>query len=113
MNPPSDVPELSATELKSRLDNGDAPVLVDVREHFERRIADLPEQGQLRIPTGEFMARYKEIDPKGEVVIYCRSGNRSAWAAKLLLDRGYERVFNLTGGVLAWREEVDPTLQAY
>jgi adenylyltransferase/sulfurtransferase len=113
MNLPTDVPEITATELKRRLDNGSKPLLVDVREHFEHRIADLPEYGQIRIPTGEFVARSKEIDRGTEVVVYCRSGSRSAWAARFLLDRGYERVLNLKGGVLAWREDVDPTLQAY
>ena len=88
-------------------------MLVDVREHFERRIADLPENGQLRIPTGELYQRMTEIDRGRTVVVYCRSGSRSAWAARLLLERGYPNVLNLRGGVLAWREEVDPSLPAY
>lgn len=111
--PPPDVPEITPTDLKSRLGNGDDPLLVDVREHFERRIADLPEVGQLRIPTGEFFQRMGELDRGRTIVVYCRSGGRSEWAARLLLERGYEKVFNLRGGVLGWREQVDPTLQAY
>lgn len=113
MNLPTDVPEITATALKARLDDGDVPLLVDVREHFERRIADIPEHGQVRIPTGEFMARMREIDRNDEIIVYCRSGGRSAWAARVLIERGYPRVLNLRGGVLAWREEVDPTLRAY
>ncbi len=113
MNLPADVPEITATELKNRMKEGDVPLLVDVREHFERRIADLPEHAQMRIPTGELMARMNEMARDDEIVIYCRSGHRSAWATRLLRDRGYAKVFNLKGGVLAWREEVDPTLQAY
>jgi adenylyltransferase/sulfurtransferase len=113
MNLPADVPEITATELKNRMDEGDAPLLVDVREHFERRIADLPQNGQIRMPIGELMARMGELPRDGEIVIYCRSGNRSAWAVTLMLQRGYAKVFNLKGGVLAWREEVDPSLQAY
>lgn len=108
-----DVPEITPTELKSRLDNGDAPLLVDVRERFERRIADLPEHGQIRIPTGEFFQRMAELDRDRTIVLYCRSGGRSAWAARLLLERGYPKVLNLRGGVLGWREEIDPTLRAY
>ena len=107
------VPEISATELKARLDSGDVPLLVDVREPFEIPIADLPGHGQLRIPTGEFMQRMGEIDTDREVVVYCRSGQRSEWAAKLLLHRGFEQVLNLSGGILRWREEVDPSLSAY
>lgn len=107
------VPVISPTDLKSRLDSGDVPFLVDVREPFEPAIADLPDHGQLRIPTGEFMQRMSEIDSTQEVVLYCRSGQRSEWAAKLLIQRGFERVLNMTGGVLAWRAEVDPSLRAY
>ena len=113
MTDSSDVPEITPTELKARLDSGDVPVLVDVREHFERRIADLPEHGQARIPTGEILQRLGELDRAAPLVIYCRSGSRSAWAARLLQERGFENVLNLKGGVLAWRAEVDPTLQAY
>ena len=107
------IPEITPTELKARLDNGDSPVLVDVRERFEQRIADLPNHDQLRMPTGEFLHRIDEIDRDREVVLYCRSGSRSAWAARLLMDRGFDSVLNLKGGVLAWKAEVDPTLRAY
>jgi rhodanese-related sulfurtransferase len=115
MHPPDvvDVPEITPVDLKSRLEDGDALLLVDVREHFERRIADLPEHGQLRIPTGEFFQRMGEVGRDRTVVVYCRSGTRSAWAARVLLDRGYPNVLNLRGGILAWREEVDPSLRAY
>lgn len=107
------VPEITPTQLKERLDAGDVPVLVDVREPVEATIADLPDHGQRRIPTGEFPARFAELDPASELVIYCRSGARSAWATAILMDHGYERVFNLRGGVLGWRVEVDPSLAAY
>jgi rhodanese-related sulfurtransferase len=113
MTQSADVPEITATELKARLDRGEVPTLLDVRELFERRIADLPEHGQARIPTGEILLRMDELDRGAPLVIYCRSGSRSAWAARLLLERGFQNVLNLKGGVLAWREEVDPTLQAY
>jgi len=113
MNHPIDVAEITPEELKTRLDAGDVPLMVDVRETFERDIADLPEHGQLRIPTGHFLQRMDEIDPEQEVVVYCRSGGRSEWAAKLLLQKGYGKVLNLRGGVLAWRQDVDPTLRAY
>jgi rhodanese-related sulfurtransferase len=107
------VPVISPTDLKARLDSGDVLLLVDVRESFELAIADLPEYGQLRIPTGEFMQRMSEIDPSQEVVLYCRSGQRSEWAATLLMRDGHEQVLNMTGGVLGWRAEVDPSLRAY
>ena len=80
----SDVPDITATELAVRLDAGDVPVLLDVREHYEAEIADLPEHGQVRIPTGEFAELLEELDRHGEPVIYCTIGSRSAWATRLL-----------------------------
>ena len=113
MNQSPDVPEITPQELKDRLDAGDVPVLVDVREYHEAEIADLPQHDQLRIPTGEFSQRMDEVSPDADVVLYCRSGGRSAWATAILMQRGYERVLNLKGGVLGWRADVDPTLRAY
>jgi rhodanese-related sulfurtransferase len=111
------VPIITATELKQRLDAGDVTsgslLLVDVREYHEADIADLPDHGQARIPTGEFPERYEELARDKEIVLYCRSGRRSDWAGKILLQKGYSRVLNLKGGVLAWRSEVDPDLPAY
>lgn len=113
MTADSDFPEITATELKERLDRGDVPVLVDVREHFERRIADLPDHGQLRVPTAELLQRSGEIGHDKPVVIYCRTGSRSSWATRLLCQRGFTNVVNLKGGLMAWRAEVDPSVQAY
>lgn len=113
MNQPADAPEITPTELKARMDAGNAPALLDVREPFEQRIADLPDVGQARIPTAQILVRMEELDPAEELVVYCRSGGRSAWAARILLDRGFENVLNLKGGVLGWREEVDPSLDEY
>lgn len=108
-----DVPEITATELKARLDRDQPLVLVDVREPFEREIADLPEVGQKRIPIADLGDRADELDPDENLVLYCRSGSRSRRGTELLLERGYGKVFNLKGGVLAWREQVDPSLRAY
>ena len=84
-----------------------------MREAFEREIADLPAVGQRHIPLGEFVDRMGEIDQDSDVVVYCRTGARSHWAVGLLIGRGYTRALNLKGGVMAWREEIDPSLQAY
>jgi adenylyltransferase/sulfurtransferase len=86
---------------------------VDVREPHEYAIADLPPAGQKKIPMRELAARADELDRDAELVLYCRSGARSGRAAAHLMVRGFERVWNLKGGVLQWREEVDPSLQAY
>ena len=110
---PTGVPEITPTELKERLDRGDSVILVDVREPHEYPIADLPEVGQKRIPMREIATRADELDPGAELVIYCRSGARSGKVAAHLIARGFDRVWNLKGGLLKWREEVDPSLQAY
>lgn len=107
------VPEIGVTDLKDALERGEEMVLVDVREPFEREIADLPEVGQLRIPVGELDARVRELDPGDRIVLYCRTGARSAWATELLRARGYDGVLNLRGGLMAWRDQVDSTLPAY
>ena len=105
--------EISPAELKERVDGGDPPLLVDVREAFERQIADLPYPGQLRIPVGQIPSRGLELDPDSEIVMYCRSGPRSAWATERLMEMGFKRVLNLKGGLLAWKAEIDPDLPVY
>ena len=104
---------ITPLELKARMDAGDTPVLVDVRESFEIAIADLPDAGQLRIPMREVADRLSEIPKDGEVVVYCRSGARSDQVAQFLQSHGFGPVKNLIGGVLRWREDVDPSLTAY
>ncbi len=105
--------EISPLELKERMDRGDPLVLVDVRERFERRFADLPDVGQIQMPVKEIPSRGRELDQTAEIVLYCRSGPRSAWATERLMEMGYMRVLNLQGGVMGWRAQVDPTLPRY
>lgn len=105
--------EITPTELKERLDREQPLLLVDVREAFEREIADLPDAGQRHIPLGEFPQRAGELDRDRPIVVYCRTGSRSAWAAQFLRAQGYDGVLNLVGGVMGWRDEVDPTLPEY
>ncbi len=107
------IPIITPSELKARIDAGDVPILLDVREPFELAIADLPELEQLRIPVGDVGERMSEIPKDQEVIVYCRSGGRSEAVAKLLKSMGWGGVVNLDGGVLRWREDIDPSLQAY
>jgi rhodanese-related sulfurtransferase len=105
--------DIKPLELKERMEQGQALLLIDVREPFEREIADLPDHGQRGIPMAEFPQRLDELPRDRPIVVYCRTGSRSAWAAQFLRARGFESVWNLDGGVMAWREDVDPTLEAY
>jgi len=109
----TEVPEMEPSELKERIDNEQPLVLLDVREPFEAQIADLPEHNTRRIPTGQLPSCVSDLDPDDTYVVYCRSGARSAWAVQLLMREGFENVLNLKGGVLGWRQDVDPSLQAY
>jgi adenylyltransferase/sulfurtransferase len=107
------IPQITATELKERLDAGDRVVLIDVREPFEWDIANLGEFGARMIPLGEVLERADEIERDADVVLYCRSGSRSAGALRQLRARGYHRLLNLRGGLLAWAEEIDPEMSTY
>lgn len=109
----SEIPEITPTELNERMRGGESIRLIDVRELHEPQIADLPDWGQELIPMREFLDRMDEIDPEAEVVLYCRSGARSGWAVRQLLESGYTKVWNLRGGILGWKQEVDPSIQEY
>jgi adenylyltransferase/sulfurtransferase len=108
-----EVPEMSVTELKARLDHGDRLTLIDVREPHEWEIGNLEPQGARLIPLGELPERMDEIDPAEEIVLHCRSGGRSARALELLREHGYRRLWNLEGGILAWSDEIDPSIPKY
>src|SRR5207244_9596454 len=104
------VPEITPRELKSRLDRGDDLFILDVREPYEFQICNL--KGHL-IPLGELPRRVHEVDSSREIVAHCRSGKRSAEAVDFLRKAGFRKVLNLKGGILAWSDEVDPSLPKY
>lgn len=107
------VPTITPLELKERLDRGERITLLDVREPFEHEIANLDALGAKLIPLGELPDRLSEIDPYGEVVVFCRVGGRSAKAVKQLHAAGLRRARNLKGGIIAWAREVDPSVPRY
>jgi sulfur-carrier protein adenylyltransferase/sulfurtransferase len=105
--------EIEVTQLKERLDRGDDLDLIDVREPFEWRIANLEPYGARLIPMGELGDRVDELDPEREIVFYCRSGARSGDVVRHLRGQGYHRARNLVGGVLAWGAQIDPSFPRY
>jgi sulfur-carrier protein adenylyltransferase/sulfurtransferase len=107
------VPEITATDLKSRIERGEPTVILDVREPHEWDIVNIKEHGAKLIPLGELTEHLHEVEQLGDVVIHCRSGARSARAVKQLQKAGFTRVWNLKGGILAWQEQVDPALPRY
>jgi rhodanese-related sulfurtransferase len=98
-------------ELKSLLDTGAKPVLLDVRQPEEVKAASIA--GALCIPMNEVPFRLDELDTGKEYVVFCHHGMRSQQVAQLLKMRGYKKVKNLTGGIDAWSMTVDPKTPRY
>jgi molybdopterin/thiamine biosynthesis adenylyltransferase/rhodanese-related sulfurtransferase len=105
------VPSISPTELKAKMDRGDAFVLVDVREPFEHDICRIA--SARLIPLGQLPSRMSELDSADEIVLQCKSGVRSARALKLLQEAGFAKLLNLEGGILAWADSVDSSVAKY
>ena len=105
------VPEITPTEFAALAAEGQAPLLLDVREDWELAIARL--DGAVHIPMGQVPDRLAELDREARIVVMCRSGGRSATVARFLQQQGYQDVRNLAGGILAWGEELDPGLPSY
>jgi len=105
------VSEITASQLQARRAAGTAPVVIDVREAWELQLASIP--GVLHIPMNEIPAKLAELDKDSEIVVMCRSGGRSMQVAQFLARNGFRSVANLTGGILAWSREVDPSVQQY
>lgn len=104
--------EITATELKARLDGGDDIQLIDVRQPDEYAFARI--EGAKLIPLGEIMSRMNEIDASRETVIHCKMGGRSARAIQALQQAGFKgSLRNLVGGITAWSNEVDPHVPKY
>jgi adenylyltransferase/sulfurtransferase len=104
------VPDITPRELKARLDRGDDLYVLDVREPHEYQICNI---GGHLIPLGDLPKRVSELDSSKEIVAHCRSGKRSAEAAEFLRKAGFRKLLNLKGGILAWADEVDPSMPKY
>ena len=104
--------EITATELKQRLDNGDDIQVIDVREANEVAIGRIP--NSVHIPLAQVLNRMEEIDPNRETVVHCKMGGRSARAIDALQRSGFKgNLLNLKGGIIAWSNEVDPSVPKY
>lgn len=104
--------EITASELKARIDAGEDIQLIDVRQPDEYAFAHIA--GAKLVPLGEVIARMGEIDPTRETVIHCKMGGRSARAIEALEQRGFAgSLSNLVGGITAWSNDVDPSVPKY
>ena len=102
--------EISVQDLRRRLEKGEEILLLDVRELYEFKIANI--QGLL-IPLGQLHQKFDELDRSREIVVYCHHGNRSAFAVQFLKNQGFERILNLAGGIDQWSREIDPKVPRY
>ena len=98
-------------ELAAHMQAGHTPTLLDVRESWEWSVCRVP--GAILIPMGELPARVQELNKQAETVVICHHGVRSFHAARYLETLGFDNVVNLSGGVAAWADEVDPAMPRY
>ncbi len=106
----NDIPAISVEELKKKLDTKADVFILDVREPHEYQICNL--KGYL-IPVGDLPKRVSELDSSREIVAYCKMGGRGAKAVNFLRRAGFTKVYNLTGGILAWADRIDPKMPKY
>ena len=105
------VPEISAKELKAKMDLKEKFMILDVREPNEFQINRIP--GAKLIPLGNIPERVHELDTADEIVVNCHFGGRSAKAVQFLQKMGFKKVKNLAGGIDAWSQDVDPSCPRY
>ncbi len=105
------VPVISATELQRKLEAKENFLLVDVREPYEYDIARTP--GAKLLPLGELPSRMSELDSAQEIILLCKNGRRSAQAVRTLQEAGFSKLANVSGGIEAWADEVDPSVPKY
>ena len=103
--------EITPVDLKTRIDRGDRPFILDVREPEEVALAAFPDA--TNIPMGDIPSRLTELDPDRETIVICHHGIRSAQVAIYLARMGFERAINLAGGIDAWSVAADPTVPRY
>jgi sulfur-carrier protein adenylyltransferase/sulfurtransferase len=104
------IPQMQPEELKRRIDAGEKPFILDVREPHEYQIANL---GGHLIPLNSLQRRVNELDTSQEIVVHCKTGGRSQQAAEFLEKAGFKKVHNLAGGISAWSDKIDPRIPKY
>jgi rhodanese-related sulfurtransferase len=103
--------EISPQDLKARLDRGEPPLLLDVRQDWETKLCRMP--NAVHIPIEEIELRTEELSPDDAIVVYCHQGVRSAAVAEYLRSLGFKDVRNLSGGLDLWARTVDPGMRRY
>lgn len=102
--------EVSVEQLKEMMDNQEDIMLIDVREEYEFETANI---GGFLLPMGTVPHQLDEIPKNKKIIVHCKSGQRSANVVRYLETQGYKDVHNLTGGIFAWIDRIDPSLPKY
>ena len=105
------IKEITVKELKNKFDNNEDFMLLDVRNIQEVLFSKI--NGSIHIPMNEIINRINELDSNKEIIIQCKSGKRSARVCEFLSKNSFNNVKNLSGGILAWAEEIDPSIIVY
>ena len=105
------IPSITVEELQIKLQHPKKNILIDVREPGEYEVACIPNSHL--IPLGELPSRLNELEGFDEIYLHCRSGGRSARALQFLQEQGLKNLFNVEGGILAWADRIDPSIQKY
>ena len=101
--------EKNVQELKSMLDNNEDFILLDVRTEYEVLISKISEKSY-HIPMNDISSKIDELDKNKEIIVYCKSGKRSASVCEFLENNNFLNTYNLQGGILAWAREVDSSI---
>ena len=105
------IKEITVAELKNKFDNNDDFMLLDVRNIQEVLYSKI--ENSVHIPMNEIVDRMNELDSNKEIIIQCKSGKRSARVCEYLMTQNFNNVKNLSGGIIAWADEIDNSIHVY
>ena len=103
--------EITVNELNQRLQSGDSPIILDIREDYEVMLAQI--KGSTHIPMNQVSTHLDDFDQADEIIVLCRSGVRSQKICTLLTEHNFKNVKNLQGGIRAWSLNIDPSIPLY
>tara|TARA_Y100000590_G_scaffold434446_1_gene552645 strand:+ start:703 stop:1023 length:321 start_codon:yes stop_codon:yes gene_type:complete len=105
------IPEIDVKTLESKLKNKEKFILLDVRTDREYFLSSI--EGSLHMPMNTIAEKYTSLDQNSEIIVQCKSGVRSEKVCEFLLNNNYTNVKNLTGGIVEWAKQIDPTIIIY
>ena len=105
------IQEIDVKTLNEKISNKENFILLDVRTDSEYFLSNI--EGAIHIPMNDIPNKLNTIDKNKEIIVQCKSGKRSAKVCQFLLNNNYENVRNLKGGIIAWANEIDPTIMVY